>query len=112
MAPRSSSLTALAVEALRTGVVDRPPHPHEEEIPHETRVIHCGDPDDRTLDNEYVGDELPGGSMSTPDHNLVDEIGLVYGVEEEDSGMLRSSAEILDRRDRHRPELRPPRHTR
>jgi uncharacterized protein DUF6335 len=104
--PSEDSLTALTVGALRAGVVfsnrtSRPPS-----IPHNAEIL-CGDPDDETLANEYVGDETPGGSASTPDQNDVDEIGRLYGVQEEDSGELRTSAELLARRDRHRAELLP-----
>ena len=67
-----------------------------------------GDPDDDGLANEYVGEDLPGGSTPTPDQSNVDEIGRAYGLQEEDSGALRSGAEVLTRRDRHRQELRPP----
>ena len=31
-----------------------------------------------------------------------------YGVQDGDSGALRTSSEVLDRRDRHRAELEPP----
>ena len=104
--PSAGSLTALAVDALRAGVLfstrtTRPPS-----IPHAAEIL-CGDPDDETLANEYVGDETPGGSASTPDQNDVDEIGRLYGVQEEDSGELRTSAELLAGRDRHRAELLP-----
>ena len=104
--PSEGSLTALAVDALRVGVVVsrrvvRPPS-----IPHDTDIL-CGDLDDETLANEYVGDETPGGSTPTPDQNDVDEIGRLYGVQEEDSGELRTSAELLAGRDRHRAELLP-----
>jgi uncharacterized protein DUF6335 len=106
-----ASPTALVVEAMRTGIVQstrrrsRPP----EEIPHEDEKILVGDPDDEPLANEYVGDEMPGGSASTPDQNLVDAIGRVYGLQEEDSGILRAGGDILTSRDRHRVELNPPR---
>jgi Family of unknown function (DUF6335) len=104
--PSEDSLTALTVGALRAGIVVsrrlvRPPS-----IPCDADIL-CGDPDDETLANEYVGDETPGGSASTPDQNDVDEIGRVYGVQEEDSGELRTSAELLAGRDRHRAELLP-----
>jgi hypothetical protein len=68
-----------------------------------------GDPDDSTLANEYVGEETPGGTTPTPDQNGVDEIGRVYGLQDEDNGALRSAAEVLSRRDRWRSELMPPR---
>jgi len=102
------SPTAVAAEALRTGillgVVRRRSH-----IPHEDETILVGDPDDRSLANEYVGEETPGGSTPTPDQSNVDEIGRAYGLQEEDSGALRSGSEVLERRDRHRSELRAPR---
>ncbi len=102
----AESPTAVAAEALRTGVmpVTRP----RAEIPREGETILAGDPDDRILANEYVGEETPGGTTSTPDQSNVDEIGRAYGLQEEDSGALRSGAEVLTRRDRHRQELRPP----
>ncbi len=102
------SPTAVAAEALRTGVLPasvvrrRPP-----EIPREEYVL-LGDPDDGILANAHVGEDTPGGTCPTPDQNLVDEIGRAYGLMEEDSGALRSASEVLSRRDRHRPELAPP----
>jgi hypothetical protein len=103
------SPTALAAEALRTGVLPRsvvrrrPP-----EIPRERDVILVGDPDDGILANAYVGEDTPGGTCPTPDQNGVDEIGRAYGLMEEDSGALRSAGEVLSRRDRRRTELSPP----
>ncbi len=107
--PHVSSPTAVALEALRTGVVPARARPVREQIPHEDATIRVGDPDDSVLGNEYVGDETPGGSASTPDQNGVDEIGRVYGLQEEDTGALQSVGEVLRRRDRHRSELTPPR---
>ena len=102
------SATAVAVEALMTGVLPSHAKPREE-IPNERETICAGDPDDRTLANEYSGEETPGGSTPTPDQNGVDAIGRAYGLQEEDSGALRSSFEVLGRRDRHRAELAAPR---
>ena len=104
--PSADSLTALTVDALRAGVVFSNRTIKPPSIPHDAEIL-CGDPDDDTLGNEYVGDETPGGSASTPDQNDVDEIGRLYGVQEEDSGELRTSAELLAGRDRHRAELLP-----
>ncbi len=102
------SPTAIVAEALRTGVM--PPSPRQRsDIPGEDETIRVGDPDDDSLANEYVGEDTPGGSTPTPDQSNVDEIGRVYGLQDEDSGPLRSGAEVLERRDRHRPELRAPR---
>ena len=105
------SATAVAAEALRTGVVPHFAGERNEEIPGEGERIRMGDPDDRAIDNEYVGDETPGGSSPTPDQNSVDDIGTAYGLQEEDgTGPLHSAAEILQRRDRHRATMdEPPR---
>ncbi|HEY7514727.1 MAG TPA: DUF6335 family protein [Vicinamibacteria bacterium] len=104
----SPSPTAVAAEALRTGIV-RGTFKRRSEIPREDETILVGDPDDRSLANEYVGDETPGGSSPTPDQSNIDEIGRAYGLQEEDSGALRSGSEVLARRDRRRSELRAPR---
>ena len=105
------SATAVAAEALRTGVL--PNHVRRRvAIPQEDEKIRAGDPDDDSLANEYVGEDLPGGSTPTPDQCNVDDIGRVYGLQDEDNGPLRTSAEVLARRDRRRIELRPPRRPR
>jgi Family of unknown function (DUF6335) len=105
--PSAASMTALAVQALRAGVVPSTGSPRPPAIPNHAEIL-CGDPDDDRLANEYVGDETPGGSAPTPDQNDVDEIGRVYGVQEEDSGALRVSSELMAARDRHRAELLGP----
>jgi hypothetical protein len=102
------SPTAVAAEALRTGVMPRVAGRRRDEIPGEGETMRAGDPDDSSMANEYVGEETPGGSTQTPDQNVVDEIGRAYGLQEEDTGALRSGAEVLTRRDRHRQELQPP----
>ena len=103
------SLTAISIEALRSGVLPLRGPRRREFIPHEDELIRVGDPDDRGLDNEYVGDQTPGGSASTPDQNLIDDIGRAYGLQEEDEGELRAAGDVLTRRDRRRSELRAPR---
>jgi hypothetical protein len=108
--PKISSATGAVVEALRTGLL--PAQRRPDTIPKEGDTIRVGDPDDSSLANEYVGEDTPGGSTPTPDQNDVDEIGRAYGLQEEDSGALRSGAEVLERRDRRRPELRPPKRLR
>jgi len=102
-----SSATAVAAEAMRTGALPTVPTRRRDEIATED-AMRVGDPDDSSFDNEYVGDELPGGDSPTPDQNGVDDIGRAYGLQEEDSGVLRSAEEVLARRDRRRSELRPP----
>src|SRR6266478_614515 len=46
------------------------------------------------------GEEAVGGSVSTPDQDIVDEIGHALGVEQPPSAPLRASEEILADRDR------------
>ena len=101
------SATAVAAEALRTGVLPNG-FRRREAIPHEDARMRAGDPDDDGLANEYVGEDIPGGSTPTPDQNEVDEIGRAYGLQDEDNGSLRTSREVLARRDRRRWELQPP----
>jgi hypothetical protein len=101
------SPTAVAAEALRTGVIAHPARRKRTEIPSEDETILVGDPDDAVIANEYSGENTPGGSSTTPDQNDLDAIGKAYGLQEEDAGVLRSGGEVLARRDRHRPELTP-----
>jgi|SRR5262245_3281418 len=54
-----------------------------------------------------VGDEEPGGSVSTPDHDLVDQWAGALGVERSPDSPVRSSAEVLQDRDRRREGRRP-----
>jgi hypothetical protein len=97
------SSTAVAGEALRTGVVPAVAVEDEPEIPgREGDTIRIGDPDVSALDNEYSGEEAPGSTTPTPDQNDIDEIGKAYGVEDEDTGALVSSNDLLEGRDRRR----------
>lgn len=104
--------TAVAAEALRTGIPPAAARARREEIPHEGEAMRVGDPDESALDNEYVGEDVPGGAGATPDQNVVDDIGRAYGLAEEDTHELHTSFEMLSRRDRHRAELTPPRRPR
>jgi hypothetical protein len=106
--PKAECVTAVAAEALRSGFIPTTRR-RRETIPHEVETICAGDPDDDALANEYVGENTPGGSTSTPDQGNVDDIGRIWGLQEEDTGALRSSAEVLERRDRRRSELQAPR---
>ena len=105
VAGQNQSPTAQVVETLTTGV--NPVERTEESLPGlEGRTMRVGDPDVDALRNEHSGEEAPGASNPTPDQNLIDATGRVYGVEEEDSGALRTSSEVLDRRDGPRPASR------
>jgi hypothetical protein len=97
--------TAVVLEAAATGIVPLAvPEPREEIPGGEDEKMRVGDPDVSPLQNEYAGEEVPGASTPTPDQNQVDEIGRAYGVEQEDDGSLRTSSELLDRRDRKRQD--------
>ena len=100
--------TAIAADALRTGLLPESSR-RQAANSRAAETLLVGDPDDDSQANEYVGEDTPGGSTPTPDQNNVDEIGRAYGLQDEDTGALRSAAEVLTRRDRHRPELRAPR---
>ena len=54
-----------------------------------------------------VGDEAAGGTVSTPDHDQVDEWAASFGVERSPDSPVRSSAELLSDRDRRRGGRRP-----
>ena len=102
------SPTAIAAEALSKGVPPASVGLAEPEMPREDELLRVGDDEVDPLSNAYVGDETPGGDMPTPDQDLVDDIGRVYGVSEADSGALRATSELLDERDRRRAELEAP----
>jgi hypothetical protein len=105
---KESSPTALAGEALASGVLPQAAGERPHEIPGDGATLRAGDPDVSELDNAYVGDTGPGGHMGAPDQNNVDDIGRAMGVAEGDGGALRTSSELLDGRDRKRQELQPP----
>lgn len=51
------------------------------------------------------GEEAVGGSVATPDQDVVDEIGRALGVEQPADAPVRTSEEILRERDRRYWEL-------
>jgi hypothetical protein len=54
---------------------------------------------------DAIGDEAVGGSVATPDQDVVDEIGEALGVAQESEAEVTTSEEILRRRDRLRWHL-------
>jgi hypothetical protein len=54
---------------------------------------------------EGTGDEAVGGTVSTPDQDVVDEIGQAVGVEQGPTDEVRTSAEMLLERDERRWQL-------
>ncbi len=55
---------------------------------------------------DVAGEETVGGSVPTPDQDIVDELGAAAGLVYRDDEPLNSDAKILDR-DRNRWELNP-----
>jgi hypothetical protein len=51
-----------------------------------------------------VGEEAPGGTVATPDQDIVDDLGDAWGVGRAPDEELRTSQEILEGRDRYRWE--------
>ena len=64
----------------------------------------AGDVDADWRRADSVGEEAPGGTVATPDQNVVDEIGDALGVPRAPDEEFRPSTEILEGRDRHRAE--------
>jgi Family of unknown function (DUF6335) len=64
-----------------------------------------GDVDADWQNASAAGDEAVGGSTSTPDQDIVDEIGEAPGVPQAPDAELHTSGEILAERDRRRWQL-------
>ena len=65
-----------------------------------------GDVDVDLEDAYFTGDEAPGGDNSTPDQDIVDDIGKALGVEYQDNEELKAVDKVTER-DRKRWELDP-----
>ena len=94
-ARRMSVTLTLDLEAEPTAVEDDTPHAR----------LTGGDVDADWQRAEASGDEAVGGSVATPDQDVVDEIGRAVGIEIADEDELRMSDEILRDRDRFRWHL-------
>jgi hypothetical protein len=53
---------------------------------------------------ESSGEEAVGGSVATPDQDVVDELARALGVEQDADAEVRTTGEILRERDAHRWE--------
>jgi hypothetical protein len=71
-----------------------------------TPAITGGDVDADLETAYFSGDEAPGGDNSTPDQDVVEDIGRALGIEYQDAEELRGSDKVADR-DKHRWELDP-----
>ena len=65
----------------------------------------AGDVDAKWQEAEDSGAETPGGHVTTPDQDNVDEIGRAVGMEFQDNQELCAPEEVLSRRDRRRWEM-------
>lgn len=68
--------------------------------------IAAGDGDVDVEDAYFTGEEAPGGDNSTPDQDVVDEIGTALGVHYDDNEELKGSDKVVER-DKHRWEMDP-----
>lgn len=71
----------------------------------ESPILSGGDVD-AAWDQSDVGEETVGGTISTSDQYVVDELGAAVGLNYEDDVPLQTKAK-LEERDRHRWELGP-----
>ena len=100
------SPTAVAAEALRTGVVPLSAgEPPDVETPDDVVPTAA---EARSARGPHSGEESAMGHMTSPENNDVDAMGRAMGIQEEDSGGLRTSGELLDARDRHRARQEGP----
>jgi uncharacterized protein DUF6335 len=68
--------------------------------------VTAGDLDVNAEDAYFTGDEAPGGDNSTPDQDVVDDIGKAVGIQYQDDEELKASDKVAER-DKHRWELDP-----
>ena len=79
----------------------------EEELARHTESspkLTAGDVDADWQRAAMVGEEAPGGTVATPDQDMVDEIGDALGVPRAPDEEFRPSTEILEGRDSNRWE--------
>jgi hypothetical protein len=70
-----------------------------------SQALSAGDVDADWERAESSGEETVGGSVATPDQDVVDEIGRALGVEQDSEAEVTTSEEMLRRRDRFRWHL-------
>ncbi|HTL87943.1 MAG TPA: DUF6335 family protein [Leptolyngbya sp.] len=76
------------------------------ELNEASAVLTGGDIDANYEQAEAVGDEAVGGTVTTPDKSVVDDLGRAVGLEMNDFNYLHTN-EILEQRDDRRWELEP-----
>jgi len=63
-------------------------------------ILTGGDLDADWMRAHLSGEEAVGGSVATPDQDVVDELGRALGVEQEADAQVHTSDELLKQRDR------------
>ena len=83
---------------------ERAAEAHRDEYTDTSPRLTGGDVDADWERADHVGEEAVGGTVATPDQSVVDELGGALGVPRAPDEEVRTSGEILERRDRHRWE--------
>ena len=100
-APDSEAMFRVDLAAIGRRLVEREFEKYHSAGPELT----AGDVDARWQEAEDSGAETPGGHVTTPDQDNVDEIGRAVGMEFQDNQELCAPEEVLSRRDRRRWEM-------
>jgi Family of unknown function (DUF6335) len=110
----SEDLPQAITESYGTGVKEAPGYSiggrtqkaREDEFNEASPELTGGDVDANYEQANADGDESVGGTVVTPDMDIVDDLGKAVGLEMNDSNFLHTS-EILEQRDERRWELEP-----
>ncbi|MEH2061326.1 MAG: DUF6335 family protein [Nostoc sp.] len=111
---KTNDLPQEITESYGTGVKDLPGYniggrsiqQERDEYTETSPELTGGDVDAYWQDADAVGDEAVGGSTSTPDQNVTEELEAAVGLEMADSEFLHTN-DILEDRDGDRWELDP-----
>jgi hypothetical protein len=111
---KTNDLPQEITESYGTGVKDLPGYniggrsirAERDEYTQTSPELTGGDVDAYWQDADAVGDEAVGGSTSTPDQNVTEELEAAVGLEMADSEFLHTN-DILEERDCDRWELDP-----
>ena len=109
VAPDSGDLPQALTESYGTGVHDQPNFATGGRISdfnEASPTLTGGDIDANYEQANADGDESVGGTVATPDMDVVDELGAAVGLEMNDRSFLRTN-DILEERDARRWELEP-----
>ena len=102
---RGKRATINALHVRRAAILETVPDTDEMAPTERNTVLTGGDVDADWQRAESSGEEAVGGSVATPDQDVVDEIGRALGVEMPDEVELRMTDDIMRDRDRFRWHL-------